>query len=156
MTAFLRRLLRPELAVAAFSFLLPDLVDKPLWVLGVFPDGRNIGHTLFATFLVAIAFFLKKRAYGLVALCGGMAHLLSDRSGLVPWLYPFKTYDFPSVDWHGILTLSNLAWTLFEMAIVAIAISAALLITSRLASRLRERRTARVTDPGNHGGSADI
>jgi hypothetical protein len=85
-----------------------------------------------------------------------MAHLLSDRSGLVPWFYPFKTYDFPTVDWHGILTLSNLAWTLLEMAIVATAVSAALLITSSLASWFRERRSARATNPGSHGGSSDI
>lgn len=156
MTAFLRGLLRAELAVAALSFLLPDLVDKPLWVLGVFSDGRNIGHTLFATFLVALALFLWKRAYGLVALCGGMAHLLSDRSGLVPWFYPFKKYDFPTVDWHGILTLNNLAWTLLEMAIVATAVSVALLITSSLASWFRERRSARATNPSSHGGSSDI
>jgi hypothetical protein len=108
-----------------FSFIVPDLVDKPLWVLGVFTDGRYIGHTLPLAFLVALAFTLKKRVYGLFAVCGGMAHLLSDRSGLVPWFYPLKTYDFPSVDWHGILTLRNLAWTLLEMAGVAIVVSVA-------------------------------
>jgi hypothetical protein len=66
-----------------FSFIVPDLVDKPLWVPGVFTDGRNIGH------------------------------------------YPFKTYAFPSVDWHGVLTLRNLVWTLLEIAVVAIVVSVA-------------------------------
>jgi hypothetical protein len=152
---FLRRLLRPESAVAAFSFILPDLVDKPLWVLGVFSDGRNIGHTLFTTFLVALAFSLKKKVYGLVAVCAGMAHLLSDRSGLVPWFYPFKTYDFPSVDWHGVLTLRNLAWALLEMAVVAIVVSVAVLIVLTLSSWVRERRTLRATGASQSGGSAD-
>ena len=144
------------MAVAAFSFILPDLVDKPLWVLGVFTDGRNIGHTLFTTFLVALAFSLKKKVYGLVAVCGGMAHLLSDRSGLVPWLYPFKTYDFPSVGWHGILTLHNLAWTLLEMAGVAIVVSVAVLLISTISSRVGEQRMARATGATQSGGSADM
>ena len=143
------------MAVAAFSFILPDLVDKPLWVLGVFTDGRNIGHTLFTTFLVALAFSLKKKVYGLVAVCGGMAHLLSDRSGLVPWFYPFKTYDFPRVDWHGILTLHNLVWTLLEMAGLAIVVSVAVLLISTLSSRVREQRMARATGATQSGGSAD-
>lgn len=143
------------MAVAASSFILPDLVDKPLWALGVFTDGRNIGHTLFTTFLVALAFSLKKRVYGLVAVCGGMAHLLSDRSALVPWFYPFKTYDFPSEDWHGILTLRNLSWTLFEMALVAIVVSVAVLLISTLSSWVRERRIPGATGAYQSGGSAD-
>jgi hypothetical protein len=148
-------MLRPELAVAAFSFLLPDLVDKTLWVLGVLPNGRNIGHTLFTAFLVALAFSLKKRVYGLVAVCGGMAHLLSDRSALVPWFYPFKTYDFPSNDWHGVLTWRCLAETLLQGAIVAIAVSAAVLLILRLSSGVRERRTPSPTGTSQSGGSAD-
>jgi hypothetical protein len=153
---FLRRLLRPELAVAAFSFLLPDLVDKPLWVLGVFSDGRNIGHTLLATFLVALAFSLKKRVYGLVAVCGGMAHLLSDRSGLVPWFYPFKTYDFPNVDWHGVLTWRCLAETLLQGAVVAIVVSVAVLLILSLSSWVRRRRTPRATGASPPASSADM
>jgi hypothetical protein len=144
------------LAVAAFSFILPDLVDKSLWVLGVFTDGRNIGHTLFTTFLVALAFSLKKRVYGLVALCGGMAHLLSDRSALVPWFYPFKTYDFPTVDWHGVLTLRNLALTLLEMVVVAIVVSAAVLIIYSLSSWVRGRHHPKVGGASQSGGSADM
>ena len=145
MLLLLRRLLRTELAVAAFSFILPDLVDKPLWVIGVFTDGKNIGHTLFTTFLVGLASSLRKSVYGLVALFGGMAHLLSDTSGLVPWFYPFKTYDFPSVDWHRILTLGNLAWTMLEMAVVAIVVSMAVLLIPTLFSWVRGRRIARAT-----------
>jgi hypothetical protein len=153
---FLRRLLRPELAVAAFSFILPDLMDKSLWMLGVLTDGRNIGHTLLTTFLVALAFSLKRRVYGLVALCGGLAHLLSDRSELVPWFYPFKTYGFPTEDWHGVVTLRNLAWTLLEMVVVAVVVSAATLLILSLSSWVRERRTLRATGASRSGGSADM
>jgi hypothetical protein len=153
---FLRCLLRPELAVAAFSFLLPDLVDKTLWVLGVFPNGRNIGHTLFTSFLVAIAFSLKKRVYGLVAVCGGVAHLLSDRSDLIPWFYPFKTYDFPSSDWHEVLTLRCLAETLLQGAVVAIVVSAAVLLILSLSSWVRGQRTPKAKGASQSGGSADM
>jgi hypothetical protein len=154
--ASLRRLLRPELAVAAFSFILPDLVDKPLWVLGVFTDGRNMGHTLFTVFLVALAFSIKKRVYGFVALCGGMAHLLSDRSALVPWFYPFKTYDFGIADWHEVLTWRCLASTLLEMAVVAIVVSVAVLFILILSSRISGRCSPRATGTGQSGGSADM
>jgi hypothetical protein len=144
------------LAVAAFSFILPDLVDKTLWVLGVFTDGRNIGHTLFTTFLVALVFSLKKRVYGLVAVCGGIAHLLSDRSGLVPWFYPFKTYDFPINDWHRVLTWWCLASTLLQMAVVAITVSGSVLLILSLSSWVRGRRTPGATSASQSGGSADM
>ena len=68
------------MAVTAFSFFLPDLIDKLLWVLEVISDSRYIGHTLLLALLEALAFTLKKKVYGLFAICGGMAHLLSDRS----------------------------------------------------------------------------
>jgi hypothetical protein len=117
-------LVRPETAVTAFAFLLPDLVDKPLWVLGVISDGRYIGHTLLLTFLVAFVFSLKKRVYGLFAICGGISHLLLDIWGFMPWFYPFKSYDFPSVDFHGIVTWYAVAYTLLELAFVIIVVSA--------------------------------
>jgi hypothetical protein len=96
-----------------FSFIVPDLVDKPLWVLGVFTDGRNISH------------------------------------------YPFKTYDFPNVDWHGVLTLPKLASTLLQMAVAAIVVSVAVLLILTLSSWVRGRRTPRATGASQSGGSAD-
>jgi hypothetical protein len=152
----LRRLARPELAVGAFAFLLPDLLDKTLWVLGVFHCGRYIGHTLLTTFLVALAFSLKKKVYGPVALCGGMAHLLLDRSDLVPWFYPFKSYDFPNSDWHEVLTLGCLAETLMQMALAAIAISVAAFLILALYSWIRERRTPKAKGRSNSGSSTDV
>jgi len=144
------------LAVAAFSFILPDLVDKTLWVLGVLPNGRNIGHTLFTVFLVGLVFSLKKRTYGLVAILGGMAHLLSDRSALVPWFYPFKTYDFATSNWRDVLTLECLGYTLLQMALVAIVVSTAVVIVLSLYSWVRARRTPGATGPSQPGGSADM
>jgi hypothetical protein len=114
------RLLKPELLVTVFCFLLPDLMDKPLWVLGVISDGRYIGHTLLMVFLVAVVFGMARRAYGLFALCGSMPHLLFDRDGHSdnPWFYPFKRYDFSPNDFHSIVTLPNVIRTLMEMLLV--------------------------------------
>jgi len=84
--------LKLNLGVVAFSALLPDLVDKPLYVLGI-GDGRYVGHTLLFVFLVAGAVSLKNKLYGLSVLFGAILHLLLD-SGDVPWLYPFVNYDF--------------------------------------------------------------
>jgi hypothetical protein len=134
------RLLRPELLVTGFSFMVPDLVDKPLWVLGVISDGRFIGHTLLSVSLVAIAFSIKKRVYGLFALCGGMLHLLLDTSGFIPWFYPFKGYEFPTVDFHHIVTLPNVIETLAEMVLVVLVVFLAL----SLVLWLRQRRKASI------------
>lgn len=135
-------LLKPELLVSSFCFLLPDLVDKPLWMLGAIPNGRNIGHTLLLVFLVAALFSMKRRPYGFFALCGGMMHLLSDMSGFVPWLYPFKGYDFPHTSFRGIVTFSDTLETLGEMVladIVLFVVIGVVLWTMRQC-RLRRRR----------------
>jgi hypothetical protein len=49
--------LKAEMAVTAFCFLLPDLADKPLWMLEI-GMGRFVGPTLLMVFLVASGFFL--------------------------------------------------------------------------------------------------
>jgi len=90
-------LLKPPVTVTVLCFLLPDLVDKPLWALGV-GCGRYVAHTLLFVFLVSLAFALKKRAYGVFALFGGMLHLLTDIGWFIPWLYPFVRYDFPQLE----------------------------------------------------------
>ena len=83
-----------NLWIVAFSTLLPDLVDKPLYLLGI-GDGRYVGHTLLFVFLVAGAFSLKNKIYGLSVLFGALLHLLFDSGvGFVPWLYPFVSHTF--------------------------------------------------------------
>jgi len=149
------RIVRPEAAVTAFSFLLPDLIDKPLWMLGVFSDGRNIGHTLLLVFLVALAFSLKKRVYGLFALCGGISHLLLDTSGYLPWFYPFKGYDFPTVDYHGIVTFANVVETLVEMAFVVVVVSAVVFLILSFSSWVNKRRKPAVCPISQPARSAD-
>ncbi len=85
--------LRLNPVVTVFCALLPDMVDKPMQALDI-GGGRYVGHSLLFVLLVSAAFALWRWKYGLAALVGGMSHLILDMDGLVPWFYPFKTYDF--------------------------------------------------------------
>ena len=84
---------RLSLIVAIFCGILPDMVDKPLAVLGI-GGGRYIGHTLLFSGLVVAGFTLWKKKYGLAALIGLASHLLLDLNTMVPWFYPFRDYQF--------------------------------------------------------------
>jgi len=132
-------LLKAELAVTASCFLLPDLLDKPLWLLGI-GMGRFVGHTLLFVFLVAFVFFLRKRTYGLFALMGGMLHLLSDVGSVVPWLYPFKKYDFPQWEYRDTFTWGNVIGLFMELASVMVALALVILAVSLLRWLLSRRR----------------
>ena len=115
------------LLVAGFCFLLPDLIDKPLWVLGVIPDGRYMGHSILIVVLVAAVFGLARWTHGLVALFVGMVHLVSDRDlhSDNPWLYPFKQYVFYQNDYQSILTRENMFDALVQTLVL---VGAALIV----------------------------
>lgn len=136
---FWGRAFSPEAVVTAFSFMLADLIDKPLWVLGVITDGRFIGHTLLTMVLVAGAFYLVKPAYGWFALAGGLAHRLLDVFGFMPWFFPFKHYDWPTWDYHRVVTWYTILLTLVEMAVVVVLVSASVAAVMRFRSRIRNR-----------------
>ena len=123
-------LLKAELAVTGLCFLLPDLLDKPLWLLGI-GMGRFVGHTLLFVFLVAFVFSLRKRIYGLFALVGGMLHLLSDLGYLIPWFYPFVKYDFPHLEFWDTVRWYQAAGLLMELTLVILAMSLLLWFLSR-------------------------
>jgi hypothetical protein len=102
-----------KLWVVAFAALLPDLVDKPLYLLGI-GEGRYVGHTLLFVCVVAAVVSLKNKMYGLSLLFGAVLHLLFDWGGFVPWLYPFISYDFiidfdPAGIYDRLLTLFDIA-----------------------------------------------
>ena len=122
--------LKAELAVTGFCFLLPDLLDKPLWMLGI-SCGRFVGHTLLFVFLVAFVFSLRKRTYGLFALVGGMLHLLSDVGWFMPWLYPFVKYDFPQLEFWDTFRWYQAAGLFMELALIILAVSILLWFSSR-------------------------
>ncbi len=72
--------------VAVVGATLPDLIDQPLYQLGVTPVGRTIGHSLlFALPLVAIVWLLASRwgrdRLGVAFAIGYASHLVAD----MPW-----------------------------------------------------------------------
>ena len=92
-SAALAFVLRLNPVITILCGILPDVVDAPLAVLGI-GGGRYIGHTLLFAIIVIAVFVLWKRKYGLAAFIGLLSHLLLDLNALVPWLYPFKNYNF--------------------------------------------------------------
>ncbi len=137
---FWGRVFSPEAAVTAFSFMLADLIDKPLWILGIISDGRFVTHTLLLWVVVAAAFYVVKPAYGWFSLSGGLVHRLLDIFGFMPWFYPFKQYRWPRVDYHGIVTWYNILGTLVEMVVVVVLVSMAVAAVMGFLARARERR----------------
>lgn len=114
--------LRLELPVVFLCGLLPDLVDKPLWALGVGAP-RYVAHTLLFLCLVTAALFLWKRAYGLAALLGLGSHLLLDWMGPgfpVPWLYPFASYPVPDHQYDPAHFLPNLSASIRQQSLAEI------------------------------------
>jgi len=132
------RLLKPELAIVGFCYLLPDIVDKPLWALGI-GCGRYVAHTLLFVFLVSIAFSLKKRAYGLFALFGGVFHLLMDVGWFVPWFYPFVRYDFPDLKFGETFRWYQVGGLFMELAFAVLVVSLALWFLSWLGAQRRPK-----------------
>ncbi|MDY6833549.1 MAG: metal-dependent hydrolase [Chloroflexota bacterium] len=91
--------LRLNMPIVAYTAIMPDIVDKSLDAVGI-GGGRYIGHTLLFVVLVAVTYSLLHWRYSLSALIGGLSHLILDMDYLVPWLYPFRDYDFPPSDFH--------------------------------------------------------
>jgi hypothetical protein len=126
-SAALAFLFRLNPIVVIFCGILPDMVDKPLAVLGI-GGGRYIGHTLLFAVLVVAVLLLWKRKYGLAALTGLASHFLLDLNALIPWFYPFKKYTFFSnelsiSEWlKGYLTFSRFGIELIAVALLTIVI----------------------------------
>ncbi|AFZ72222.1 metal-dependent hydrolase [Natronobacterium gregoryi] len=85
----------PVLAVVAGS-QLADLIDKPLWLLGVFPTGRDLGHSLlFAVGVIvvvyAVAVLLERVETATAFVVAHLSHLLADIPPRFLLGYPFGT-----------------------------------------------------------------
>ena len=154
--------LRWNLIVVIFCALLPDLVDKSLFVVGL-GSSRYVAHTLLFVVLVAGAFFFRRRSYGLPALVGGLSHLLLDLNGFVPWFYPFVSYDFPERQFASsilanFVDMLKVNFTLSrvgkELIVVAVVWMAAFLC-SRLISRYANRRRRETGSSKLNGGAIE-
>jgi hypothetical protein len=120
--------------------LLPDIVDKALFLIGLAPYTRFIGHTVFfGPILCLIVYSItKKREYAMAVLFGSYIHLLLDVQRFVPWFYPLLSYDFPPV--------SEFEFGLFEFAtesLGAALVTTTIIFDSKL-STYRERLSTRI------------
>lgn len=96
-TAFLANFLSLSIIFSIIGSQIPDLIDKPLHLLGIIPNSRNIGHTLFMSGLIFISSYIitKKKNISFSLAFGSIMHLFEDIPYFIPWFYPFIGYAFP-------------------------------------------------------------
>jgi vacuolar-type H+-ATPase subunit I/STV1 len=73
-------------AAAVLAAAIPELLDKPLYWLGIVPVGRTVGHSLlFALPLIALVWIISHRhgraVLGVAFAIGYLSHIVTD----VPW-----------------------------------------------------------------------
>jgi hypothetical protein len=95
-SALLHRYLDADLKPVIAAGLFPDVVDKLLCqVLRLTPSGRMYAHTLLSVGLsTAVVHKVCGRRTARAWALGYLGHLVADAEGRVPWLYPFREYDF--------------------------------------------------------------
>src|SRR3989338_11643878 len=88
---FIASFIALPLIFAGIGVLLPDMLDKTLFILGMTPCSRFVGHTLFFGALVfSLAYFTtKNKKIALALLLGILLHLAQDFQSFVPYFYPF-------------------------------------------------------------------
>ncbi len=114
-TAFFANLLSLNIIFAIIGSQIPDLIDKPLNMVGILPNARNIGHTLFTAGLILLISYIltKKKTFSISLAFGSLMHLFEDIPYFIPWFYPFIKYNFPRESF-GITY--GLVWFMFDVA----------------------------------------
>jgi hypothetical protein len=95
-SALLHRYLDADLKPVIAAGLFPDVVDKLLCqVLRLTPSGRMYAHTFLSVALsTAVVHKVCGRRTSRAWALGYLGHLVADMEGRVPWLYPFREYEF--------------------------------------------------------------
>jgi hypothetical protein len=94
------RYVKAEFVPVMAAAVVPDAVDKVShYVFGQNATGRMWGHTLLAAVLssVVVLVLFGRQSAASWAL-GYLSHLICDMAGVVPWLAPFVTYQFPPAE----------------------------------------------------------
>ena len=122
-SALAHRYFKADLVPVMAAAAMPDVVDKVAHYVFLQGEGsRWMGHTLVsvAASTVSIRVIWGKKAawsWGL----GYLLHLLGEFGGVVPWHFPFVTYDFPPDLGFGEtlgLSLTNEPRMVLEIALV--------------------------------------
>ncbi len=95
-TIFVGMLLSLSIIPVIVGVLLPDVVDKLFFTLGLLPCGRSFAHNIFFGPIVASIVFVltRKKNIAIPILFGSYMHLLEDAKSFVPWFYPIVNYNF--------------------------------------------------------------
>jgi len=95
-TAFIGALLFLPIVFLGVGAILPDLLDKPLNILGIAPCSRYFGHSIFFPIiagLITLVIFRKKLP-AIAITFGGFAHIIQDFQGNLPLFFPLIDYEF--------------------------------------------------------------
>ena len=91
--------LRPNRLTLIIGTLLPDIIDKSLFLLG-YGNGRLFSHNLLfvgISFLILFLFTKRNLRVSIPFLLGLIAHLFMDMPQ-VPLFYPFLSYEFGIIE----------------------------------------------------------
>ncbi len=91
---FLASMLYLPIIFAVIGVLLPDIVDKGLYMLGIVPCSRYFAHSIFFPLVVGSIVFLVTRRWklALAITFGSLLHLFQDMHWVVPWFFPLISY----------------------------------------------------------------
>ncbi|MEM5797099.1 MAG: metal-dependent hydrolase [Candidatus Aenigmatarchaeota archaeon] len=94
-TAFVSSMIYLPAFFAIVGSLLPDIVDKGLFLLGA-PCGRFIAHSIFFFPIAGSVTYLitRNKKFAIAISLGSLLHLIQDMNDNVPFLYPLKNYTF--------------------------------------------------------------
>jgi len=94
-TIFIAALFYLPILYTAIGVLLPDIIDKGFFILGVTPCGRYIGHSLLFPLIVGLITYSMSRNWKItIALMFGVfLHVLQDSSYFIPWFFPLVKYS---------------------------------------------------------------
>lgn len=140
-SALEHRYIGADLVPVMAAAVIPDVVDKVAhYILKSTESGRLWGHTLFVALAsTALVWLVFGRSNAMSWALGYLSHLICDLGGVVPWLYPLVSYDFPPAEtfqttlWQG-LTRPRI---LLELALVVWAYVALRIPIREAANRIR-------------------
>lgn len=118
--AFLAQRLGLHVLATMFFAILPDIVDKTLFVWGIVPYARHIAHSLL--FLAAVVALLELSGRKMLARCalvGIASHYFLDLRHFLPVLYPFVQYEWPAIRYGAALDSIALLFEALGLIFVA-------------------------------------
>lgn len=108
---------------AMVGALLPDMIDKPLHLLGLFPWGRTIGHSVFfwaltIGFVLLIDLFVRRLPGYRWVLFGAMTHLIADLTDDIVAGFQFGAYALTSWGLWPVATPDDWDWVVVPLGYI--------------------------------------